>query len=146
MFVYFTFHWCLFNHIVSIITKIWELCAVQFVPYPPPPPIHTPSITFFWLSGLFWSHSISVSGVNGSHIPPWKYFMWETKFLPAAHYRGQIKAQRHYKSAQQAKIFVSYIKYFQGGICDPFTPDTEIECDQKRPDSQKKCDGWGGGG
>ena len=53
-----------------------------------------------------------------------------------------------HNSAPQAKIFVSHIKYFQGGICDPFTPDTEIECDQKRPDSQKKCDGWGvdGGG
>ena len=25
----------------------------------------------------------------------------------------------------------------RGGICDPFTPDTEIECDKKRLDSQK---------
>ena len=38
-------------------------------------------------------------------------------------------------------------RIFPGGDflkeCDPYTPDTEIECDKKMPGSRKKCDGWG---
>ena len=80
---------------------------------PHPPPIHTPSITFFLaVRPFFITFNFGVRGKRITFfqkispcqkIPPENILCEKRKFVPAAHYCGQIKAQRNHESAPQAK-------------------------------------------
>ena len=95
---------------LGIVNAKWEN-ARNYVSFklfgPHPPPIHTPSITFFLaVRPFFITFNFGVRGKRITFfqkIPPGNILCEKRKFSPAAHYCGQIKAQRHYKSAPQAK-------------------------------------------
>ena len=74
-----------------------------FGPHPPyPHPIHH---IFFGCPAFFYHIQFRCPGYTDhilSENPPGNILCEKRKFSPATHYCGQIKAQRHYKSAPQA--------------------------------------------